>query len=940
MSVKKKSESKKKAHAWPHAKVLEGSFNPKAAWSEVYDFWEGNGCFESADTSQKGQKAYCIMIPPPNVTGVLHMGHALTNTIQDVLVRWRRMKGDNTLWLPGTDHAGIATQAVVERELKKEKNAQGRPVLRQDLGRDAFIQRVWEWKEEHGNLIAHQQRRLGNSLDWSRERFTMDPGFSSAVREVFVRLYEEGLIYRGERIINWCTVSQTALSDLEVIPKETKGSLWHIRYLLTNAEGEVIKKDDGTDASIIVATTRPETLLGDTAVAVHPEDERYKSFHGMFAQLPLLGRLIPIIQDAHVDQTFGSGAVKVTPAHDFDDYEIGQRHKLPMILLINKEGKLSAAAGPYAGLKVMDARNRVVSDLKDKGALVKTEDHLHKVGYSQRSDQIAEPMVSKQWFVKIKPLAEPAIQAVRSGEIEFTPKSWEKTYFEWMENIRDWCISRQLWWGHQIPAWHCQQCAEITVSRETPVGCSNCGAKAADLKQDEDVLDTWFSSALWPFATLGWPEKTPALKTFYPNSVLETGFDIIFFWVARMIMMGIHFTGEVPFRKVYLHAMVRDENGEKMSKSKGNVIDPLDLIDACGADSLRFTLAVFAGQGRDIKLAPARVEGYQAFCNKLWNASKFFHFYMQQDGMKKVSAPKEGVADWIKLNRNHLNVTNRWILSLLQDLMETVDKGFDQFALNVSAQALYDFTWHEFCDWYVEFSKLALREDDDFRKETLYVLHFVLEEVLKLLHPIVPFITEEIWQSLPWKYVDPDQVESLMLQRFPLAQKIFKDSEAERTMASLKSMIDALRNFRGENGLSPKKEFSVYYTSQNSATDAFVKLHAQEITTLARVQALIRLNDHVIEGPVAVLPIANPPMELHIALRGLVDVDEESKRLKKEIERIHGDLTVIRKKLSNDAFVAKAPTELVAKEQTRERDLVSKLGELEGALTRLSQLSG
>ena len=599
----------------------------------------------------------------------------------------------------GTDDAGIATQTQVEKQIAKEgKGPTGRPLSRHDLGREKFLERTWKWKEDHGTQITNQLKRLGSSLDWKRERFTMDEGLSAAVREVFVRLYNEGLIYRGERIINWCPRCMTALSDLEVNPTERKGNLWHLVYKIVNDDGTPVKNPKGVDAlvagedaQLVIATTRPETLLGDTAVAVHPEDERYKHLHGKKAVLPLLGRLIPVITDAYVDKAFGSGGLKVTPAHDFNDYDLGVRHGLPFISVMGKDGKITAEGGPYAGLKFAEAREKVLNDLTETGLLVKTEPHTNKVGLCQRCDTVAEPIISKQWFVKIGPLAKPAIEAVETGKIQFSPKSWEKTYFEWMYNIRDWTISRQLWWGHQIPAWYCGKCQEITVALKTPENCEHCGAPSSQLKQDEDVLDTWFSSALWPFSTLGWPEgKTEALKTFYPTSILETGFDIIFFWVARMIMMGIHFMGEVPFEKVYLHAMVRDEKGEKMSKSKGNVIDPLVLIDQHGADPLRFTLTAMAGQGRDIKLSVDRVEGYRGFCNKLWNATKFFHLQFEEAQGGAVAEPEGEVAAWITKHHNELGVADRWILSRLQTMIEKVEHGFTKFELNESSQAIYD----------------------------------------------------------------------------------------------------------------------------------------------------------------------------------------------------------------------------------------------------------
>ncbi|MGK5087422.1 valine--tRNA ligase [Bdellovibrionota bacterium FG-2] len=912
---------------------LDASYTPAGFETEIYNFWNENGCFHAQDVNTPGQKSFAMVIPPPNVTGVLHMGHALTNTIQDILVRWHRMKGDNTLWLPGTDHAGIATQAQVEKQIAKEgKGPTGKPLTRHDMGRKAFLERTWKWKEEHGSIITNQLKRLGSSLDWPRERFTMDEGLSSAVREVFVRLYEEGLIYRGERIINWCTRCRTALSDLEVIPTDRKGNFWHLIYKIVEKDGAPVKSADGSQVQLVIATTRPETLLGDTAVAVHPEDERYTSLHGKFAVLPLLGRMIPVITDEYVDREFGSGALKITPAHDFNDYELGKKHSLPMISVMGKDGVITSDGGPYAGLKFKDAREKVVEDLKTQALLVKVEDHAHKIGLCQRCEHVAEPVISKQWFVKIAPLAKPAIEAVETGKTVFSPKSWEKTYFEWMYNIRDWCISRQLWWGHQIPAWYCSKCEAITVSRETPGKCTNCSATG--LIQDEDVLDTWFSSALWPFSTLGWPEKTDTLKTFYPTSILETGFDIIFFWVARMMMMGIHFMGEVPFHKIYLHAMVRDEKGEKMSKSKGNVIDPLVLIDQHGADALRFTLAVMAGQGRDIKLSVDRVEGYRAFCNKLWNAVKFFHF--QMENAASVTAPDEGVAAWVAKYSAELLPQNRWILSRFQDAIIKVEKGLEGFELNESAQALYDFTWREMCDWYIEFSKLPLREAGPSRNETMWVLHFVLEQLLKLMHPFMPFVTEELWQSLPWRAVRQDRSQplTLMLESFPVFDPAFKDEKMEAQIEGVKHVIEAVRNFRGENNISPKIEFPVRYTrASKEALELFARYRG-DILALARIQGLEEDKENSVAG-VSIIPLALPSVEFHISLKGLVDFEEEAKRLRKEIEKVDADIGHVSRKLAQESFIAKAPKELIEKERKKIADFESKKVELGAALKRL-----
>lgn len=928
------------------ASPLGKSFEPQAFEAQIYEYWEKNGCFKASDENAPGQDAFSIVIPPPNVTGVLHMGHALTNTIQDILVRWRRMKGDNTLWLPGTDHAGIATQAQVEKAI--------RPKSRYDLGREKFVERTWEWKEEQGNKIGIQLKRLGSSLDWERSRFTMDEGFSKAVREVFVRLYEQDLIYRGTKIINWCLRCQTALSDLEVIPTERKGNLWHLVYEIVDSQNVPVKNSDGSDARLVIATTRPETLLGDSAVAVHPEDERYKQWVGLRARVPLAGRTVPVIADAYVDKEFGSGALKVTPAHDFNDCDLGQKHSLETICVMGKDGKISQEGGSYAGLKFAEARTKILEDLAAAGLLVKTEEHTHKVGLCQRCETVVEPIISKQWFVKIAPLAEPAIEAVETGKIVFSPPSWEKVYFEWMHNIRDWCISRQLWWGHQIPAWYCKKCEDVTVARTTPTECSHCKASnesKTQLVQDEDVLDTWFSSALWPFATMGWPQNTKPLKTFYPTSILETGFDIIFFWVARMIMMGIHFMGEVPFHKVYLHAMVRDEKGEKMSKSKGNVIDPLVLMDAHGADPLRFTLAIMAGQGRDIKLSADRVEGYRAFCNKLWNAVKFFHLQLEPEQGGLIEEPEGGVQDWLVENRIQLSPVNRWILSRLQGLIPAVNSGLENFELNLSAQALYEFTWHELCDWYIEFSKLALRGGGEQRVQTLYTLRLVLGKVLRLLHPFMPFVTEQLWQSLPWKEsstttarqnADLPEMVSIMLRPYPKGLPVFKDVDSENTVMALKSIVEAVRNFRGENGIAPKVEFSLGYLPKTSAGDAFMKLHGTELKFLARLGEITKVATPKEEGASggreAVIVIPFPPMELRIPLKGLVNVEEETRRIQKEIEKLDGDLAHVRNKLSQETFIARAPVNLVEKERAREKALVTQRAQLEQALQRLQQV--
>jgi valyl-tRNA synthetase len=908
---------------------LASAYEPEQFESRVYSYWEETGCFEAPDTPAPGQKTFSIVLPPPNVTGVLHMGHALTATIQDALIRWRRMEGDAALWVPGTDHAGIATQAQVEKAIAKEgKGPTGRPLTRHDLGREKFLERTWKWKDDHASTIQKQHRRLGASLAWSRERFTMDPGISKAVTEVFARLYEEQLIYRGERIINWCPRCQTALSDLEVVPTDRKGYLWNIQYPVVDADGKE------TGEKLTIATTRPETMLGDTAVAVHPEDERYAHLKGKQVKLPLLNRLIPILFDAYVDREFGTGALKVTPAHDFNDYDLGRKHSLPFIQVMGKDGKITPAGGPYANLKFGEARERICADLKEQGFLIKTEDHQNKVGLCQRCDTIAEPIVSKQWFVKIDPLAKPAVEAVETGKIEFSPRNWEKTYFEWMRNIRDWCISRQLWWGHQIPAWYCNRCPEITVARSAPAKCSGCSAPASELKQDEDVLDTWFSSALWPFATLGWPDKTPALKAYYPNAVMETGFDIIFFWVARMIMMGMHFMGDVPFKKIYLHAMVRDEKGEKMSKSKGNVIDPLEIIAKEGADPLRFTFAIMAGQGRDIKLSLDRVTGYRGFCNKLWNAVKFFHLHFEAAG--KPAMPAEGCEAWLKARATKLQPHNAWILSRFQALQPEVVRGLANFELNVSAQGLYDHIWGELCDWYIELSKAPLKDGGEARNESLITLHYALENVLKLAHPFLPHVTEELWQSLPWK---KGAGRTLMLEKYPQAQKEFVNETATREIASIRSVIEAIRNFRGENRLSPKEAFKVLYRAQTAESKAFIEARGVGLAALAKVAGFEAVPQKP-DGAFAVIPLTDLGLELMIGLQGLVNVEEESKRLSKEFDRLQSDLAHVRKKLGNEAFMAKAPPELVTEQRKVESDVLAKLDELAKAKERLKLLAG
>ncbi|MDX2495322.1 MAG: valine--tRNA ligase, partial [Desulfuromusa sp.] len=731
---------------------LPKGYDPTQVEQKWFDVWEQRGDFHADENSPKPH--YSIVIPPPNVTGVLHMGHALNNTLQDILCRWKRMSGYEVLWMPGMDHAGIATQNVVEKQLAAENKD------RHDLGREAFVERVWKWREESGGKIINQLKRLGASCDWQRERFTMDEGLSTAVREVFVSLYEDGLIYRDNRLINWCPRCHTALSDLEVEHDDKHGNLWHLRYPV-----------QGTDQHLIVATTRPETMLGDTAVAVHPEDERYQNLIGKNVLLPLMDRKIPIIADEYVDMEFGSGAVKITPAHDFNDFEIGKRHNLEFINVLDESGMINENGGSYVGIERNAARTKVVADLEVQGLLEKVDDYTNAVGECYRCKTVIEPYMSKQWYVAVKSLAAEAIKAVDSGQTKIVPQQWEKTYYEWMNNIQDWCVSRQIWWGHRIPAWFCDDCGEITVSREDVSRCKHCDS--TNLHQETDVLDTWFSSALWPFSTMGWPEQTDTLQKFYPTSCLVTGFDILFFWVARMMMMGIKFMDDVPFKEVYIHALVRDSHGQKMSKSKGNVIDPLTIVDEYGADAFRYTLCAFAAMGRDIKLSTDRIGGYRNFVNKLWNASRFA--LMNLEDFKPA---EKGLADL------SLSQADQWILSRYAFAAEEVNKALTNYKFNDAASILYSFTWHEFCDWYIELSKDNLYGDDVVaRKSTQTVLFTVLEGLLRMLHPIIPFVTEEIWNALPGERGS----DSIMQADYPTAALIATD---EVVVADMELVMD------------------------------------------------------------------------------------------------------------------------------------------------------
>jgi valyl-tRNA synthetase len=906
-------------------KELSKSYDPKTVEEKWYGFWTGKNYFHADETA--GSVPFSIVIPPPNVTGSLHIGHALNSTLQDILTRWMRMSGRNTLWVPGTDHAGIATQNVVERQLAKEH------IDRHALGRETFVEKVWECKREFGGKIIGQLKRLGASCDWERERFTMDEGLSRAVREVFVRLYEEGLIYRGERLINWCPRCHTALSDIEVEHEDEKGKLYHIAYPLSHDH----------NIRLTVATTRPETMLGDTAVAVHPLDPRYKDLIGKMIDLPLTTRQIPIIGDSIlVDLEFGTGAVKVTPAHDFNDYEAGLRQlpNLPRIKILDDKAAilpdipdaLPDVLKHIAGKPAKKARGRVVELLQEQGFLIKTEDHSHSIGKCYRCKAVVEPYLSPQWFVKMQPLAEPAITVVEDGRVRFVPKGWENTYFEWMRNIKDWCISRQIWWGHRIPAWYCDDCNAITVSRKDATACAKCGGK--NIRQETDVLDTWFSSALWPFSTLGWPDKTRELAVYYPTSVLITSFDIIFFWVARMIMMGLHFMNEVPFRDIYIHALVRDAEGQKMSKSKGNVIDPLVMIDQYGTDAFRFTLTAFAAQGRDVKLAPERIEGYRNFANKIWNASRFALMNLEGDFAPNPDLLPQNAA-----------LADRWILSRLHSVAKEAESALREYRFNDAASALYQFIWHEYCDWYLELSKPALYEDKGTpaRTATQTVLAHVLETALRLLHPIMPFITEEIWQALPEAVRNAEcgmrdkktgkACESIMVSAYPVADERMISSGIEQDMLMVMDLIMAIRNIRGEMNIAPSMQIRVIVKVENKELGSHLEKSAGYVKTLARVSEL-RIGA-VEAKPRAAATAVITGAEVYVPLEGILDLAQERDRLQKEIAKISKEIEVFSKKLSNKNFVDKAPKEVVEKDTSKLEEFKVKREKLEQSLKML-----
>lgn len=919
---------------------LQKSYNPEGIEKKWYEYWVSKGYFKP-DPDSLGD-TYCIVIPPPNITGSLHMGHALNITLQDILCRWRRMSGDKVLWLPGTDHAGIATQNVVEKQLTAEG------LDRYKLGRDAFLKRVWKWKAEYGGKIIHQLKRLGASCDWSRERFTLDEGLSKAVIEVFVRLYEEGLIYRDNRLINWCPRCHTALSDLEVEHEELEGKLYYIKYPI---EGNELNEKNSSLRYITVATTRPETMLGDTAVAVHPDDSRYKDFIGKTVALPLTRRKIPVISDTAVDSSFGTGALKVTPAHDFNDEAMAKRQSpaLEFITVIGKDGRMREDAGNrYAGLDRYDCRKLVLKDLKEQGLIEKEHGYTHAIGHCYRCKTVIEPLLTLQWYVNVKPLAKEAVRVVKEGVIRVIPKSWENTYFAWMENIRDWCISRQIWWGHRIPAWYCQSCRaveqqsnrstrqqfkeEITtglkqggviVSREAPEKCPYCGS--TELVQDEDVLDTWFSSALWPFSTLGWPDKTNDLKTFYPTSVLVTGFDIIFFWVARMIMMGLKFMGDVPFRDVYIHALVRDVKGQKMSKSKGNVVDPLTMMKRYGTDAFRFTLAAFAAQGRDIKFSEERVEGYRHFVNKLWNAARFI--MMNSEFGKGVwqYAPTRDFS----LLTSYLSLPSRWILSRLAATADDMNRALEEYRFNDAANSIYQFIWHEFCDWYIEMAKSELVTSENVK----WCLLYTLETSLRLLHPFMPYVTEEVWQKIR------DQgsrlkAQSIMVSDYPKSMP--RDYQAEEEMSCIMEAVLGIRSIRGELNIPPSLELNVSIKTLSDSTDKILRENLQYVKRLAKAAEIeIGRNVRKIEGSAVSVKSS---VEVYLPLKGLLNIDAEIDRLKKDRTRIEESIAFLNKRLLNEDFLQRAPEEVVEKEKTRYDELVRKRERIVDSIKKLKEV--
>ncbi|MBE7557209.1 MAG: valine--tRNA ligase [Anaerolineales bacterium] len=875
------------------------AYDPKLFEESIYDWWESKGYFKP-EFAGPAAEPFVISMPPPNVTGALHLGHAITASIEDLLIRYQRMQGKAALWVPGTDHAGIATQLQVERALR----AQG--TSREEIGREKFLERTWAWKEQYSGTIQQQHRRLGASCDWDRERFTMDEGLSRAVREAFVTLYERGLIYRGEYLINWSPGLQTAVSDLEVEYAEEEGKLYYFKYVLGDdfsspSEGEAGK---GSDEYIAVATTRPETILGDTAVAVHPDDERYQRFIGRSAIVPMLNRPIPVIADPYVDREFGTGALKITPGHDPNDFEIGRKHNLPIINVMNKDATLNANAGPYAGLDRFEARQKLWADMEAAGLTLDVKPHRLQVPRSQRGGEVVEPLVSTQWFVKMRPLADKGLMAVANGDVKIIPERFTKIYNNWLENIRDWCISRQLWWGHRIPVWYCPDCGEMIVAREDPSECPRCGSK--NIEQDPDVLDTWFSSGLWPFSTLGWPEDTPDLRRYYPTSVMETGYDILFFWVARMIMSGLEYTEQVPFHTVYLHGLIRDEHGRKMSKTSGNVIDPLEVMDEYGTDAFRFSLLTGSAPGNDMNLSMERIASNRNFCNKIWNATRFV---VSNTG----TAFQSGAGTW---NLSGLSLPDRWILSRHNRLIADVTRLINEYNFGEAGRQLYDFFWSEFADWYIEIAKIRLYGADPRAQATARrVLVYVLEHVLRLLHPFIPFVTEAAWQHLP------HEGESLMVTNWPHPSHTGIDEEAEAQMTLLIEIIRAIRNIRSEYNVEPGKKISAHIAAGANA-DLLAK-HQEILVALARLEKdELHIVPNLARKPdQSVAHVVSGGIEVYLPLAGMIDLDAERDRWHKEVAQLEKRIAASRVRLSNPNFIEKAPAAVVEKEREQLADL-------------------
>jgi valyl-tRNA synthetase len=876
--------------------TMPTTYDPKAAEQKWYDFWQQGQFFKAGQRPEA--KPFTIVIPPPNVTGMLHIGHALDFTLQDIIIRTKRMQGFDTLWLPGTDHAGIATQTKVEQKLREQG------LSRYDLGREKFLEQVWDWKELYAGTIREQWGKMGLSLDYSRERFTLDEGLSKAVREVFVRLHEKGLIYRGKKIINWDPAARTALSDIEVEYKELNGHLYHLQYPLKNGSGH-----------ITVATTRPETMLGDTAVAVHPEDERYKHLIGQMIVLPVVGREIPIIADEYVEKDFGSGAVKITPAHDPNDFEVGLRHDLPQIIVMDETGTMNEHAGPYQGLDRADCRKQLVKDLQEQGVCIRIEDHVHQVGHSERSGAVVEPYLSTQWFVAMKPLAERAIEAQKSGNgVNFVPDRFEKIYLNWIENVRDWCISRQLWWGHRIPAWYCESCGEMHVAREDVTACAACGSTS--LRQDEDVLDTWFSSGLWPFSTLGWPEETEDFKRYYPTDVLVTGYDIVYFWVARMIFTALEFTDQIPFKDVLMHGLVRDAEGRKMSKSLGNGVDPLDVIENYGADAMRYMISTGSTPGQDLRFRIEKVEQARNFANKIWNASRFA--LMNLEGFNAADIDI----------KNNLGTAERWILHRLNETVREVTRLIDSYEFGETGRILYNFIWDDLCDWYIEFAKLNLYgTDEQAKRATQSVLAYVLDCTQRLIHPFMPYISEEIWQHLP------HEGESITVAAWPVYDQALEAPEAVKEMELLMDIIRAVRNVRAEVNVPMSKKVELIIKPSGEAEAAIVSRNEEFIRRFCGTSSFE--TGLGLAAPDKAMTAIVTGAELYLPLAGLIDISQEIARLEKELATLNSEVERVEKKLGNEGFVAKAPAKVIEEERAKMADYAGKRDKVLGRIEEL-----